>query len=76
MAATLMACPLRHLPGTVDAGGGVALERYGVLGLAPFHGLARRPKLGGDTALLIRIPAPGKQQAGACGEEEKDLRHG
>ena len=33
-------------------------------------------KLGDDAPLLLRVPAPGKHQAGARGEEEKDLRHG
>ena len=44
--------------------------------LAPRKSLLGVAKLGGDAPLLVGIPAPGEEQSGAGGNEEKDLRHG
>ncbi len=75
MAGALMAGALRHLPRPVDTGRGVALERNALL-LAPGKSLLGGTKQGGDAPLLVGVPAPGEEEAGAGGDEEEDLRHG
>jgi len=62
--------------GPIDAGQRIKLQRHDGLGLPLLHGLLGGAKLGGDAGALAQIPTPsGKDEAGSCGEEEKDLRH-
>jgi len=65
----------RRLLRPVDAGRGIALERDG-RGLAPRKSLLGGSDLGGDAALLVRIPAAGQYQPRSRCNKEKDLRHG
>ncbi len=59
----------------IDAGRRVSLKPDDVAGLLLIHGLARPGKLGGDTALLVAIPASCEEDAGTCGQQNEKLRH-
>src|SRR4029077_14282026 len=60
----------------IDPGGGVAFQADNVARRLLVHRLPGAGKLGGDAALLVAIPASCQKHAGACGQQNEELRHG
>ena len=75
MAGALRVGTLRRVPRPVNAGRRVPLERDRLL-LALLKRVLRVAKRGGDALPLVSIPAPGEEQSGSGGNEEKDRWHG
>jgi len=76
MAAALMGIRSVQPFRLIDAGQGISFQGHDGLYLALLHGLLGSAELGRDAGALAHIPAPsGQEEAGASGNEEKDLRH-